>query len=425
MREERLRTSSLWMISGQGVAMAFQAIYFVLIGRALGSSEYGAFVGVVSLVAVLSNFSSLGMEMILVRNISRDRSSFAANWGDALQVTGLGFIALLVVATVFGHFVLRPELRGLVLYVAFSDGLLGKVTQLAARAFQGAGQLAYTAKLTALTNFGRAVMAAVLFGFVHMYGVQASAYLWVRIYWLSTFVVGVIAFALLTARLGWPRLRRLPKSNLLEGFSFSLSISSISVYNDIDKTFLASYGMIYAAGIYTAAYRVIDVVSAPIYSIYAAATPRMFREGMHGVDQVSVLTRKLLRKTVPYGVVIAVVLFFTAGWFPYIFGPSFRGSVQVLRWLCVLPLLRVLHYAWGTTITASASQWNRTATQAGAALLNVVLNTILIPRWSWQGAALASLLSDGALAVSSRLVLWRLTRKKRLHTVCAGLPELS
>jgi O-antigen/teichoic acid export membrane protein len=32
------------MISGQGVAMAAQTVYFVLIGRALGSHEYGAFV---------------------------------------------------------------------------------------------------------------------------------------------------------------------------------------------------------------------------------------------------------------------------------------------------------------------------------------------------------------------------------------------
>jgi O-antigen/teichoic acid export membrane protein len=79
-----------------------------------------------------------------------------------------------------------------------------------------------------------------------------------------------------------------------------------------------------------------------------------------------------------------------------------------------LPLLRVLHYAWGTTITASASQWNRTAMQLGAAGLNQVLNFLLIPRWSWQGAAVASLLIDGSLALSSRLVLWRIQCREEL-----------
>jgi O-antigen/teichoic acid export membrane protein len=44
-------------------------------------------------------------------------------------------------------------------------------------------------------------------------------------------------------------------------------------------------------------------------------------------------------------------------------------------------------------------------TQIGAALFNLALNAMLIPRWSWQGAAVASLATDGALAVSNWLVV--------------------
>jgi O-antigen/teichoic acid export membrane protein len=403
------------MISGQGIAVLFQAAYFVLIGRTLGSKEYGAFVGVVSLVTVLSNFSTLGMEMILVRNISRERDSFASTWGSALLVTGGGFVALLVVAMAFGHFVLPPELRILVPYIALSDGLLGKVTQLAGRAFQGAGQLAYMAKLTVLTNAGRAAMAAALFFYARSSGSHPSAYTWTKIYWLSTLAIGIISFVLVTVHLGWPKFRRLSLHDLFEGVSFSLSTSSISVYNDIDKTFLVSAGQLYAVGIYTAAYRVIDVASIPIYSIYAAATPRMFRQGVSGVHQAKRMSRGLLMKTLPYGAAATIGIFLGASWFPFVFGSSFRGSVEVLRWLCLLPFIRVLHYSWGTTITASASQWNRTATQLGAAGLNLVLNAILIPRWSWHGAAIASLLTDGALAASSRVVLWRLERREGME----------
>jgi O-antigen/teichoic acid export membrane protein len=60
-----------------------------------------------------------------------------------------------------------------------------------------------------------------------------------------------------------------------------------------------------------------------------------------------------------------------------------------------------LHYAWGTTITGSSSQWYRTATQLGAAAFNLLLNAVLIPRYSWQGAAASSLLTDAALALSN------------------------
>ncbi len=413
MKDEGLRRSSAWMVSGQLIAIVFQAIYFVLMGRTLGSLEYGAFVGVVALVTTLTQFSSLGMEMVLVRNISRDRHSFATTWGNALRISLVGALLLLLIAMTFGHFVLQPELRMLIPWIVLSDAVLGKLVVLAGRAFQGAGQLRHTAKLTTSTNAGRAAMAAVLYFYAHHWHVHPGAYTWARIYWLSPLVIASVAMWMVTRQLGWPRLQPLSRKDLSEGFSFSLSGSSVSIYNDIDKTFLVSLGQTYAAGIYSAAYRVIDVATAPLLGLYAAAMPRLFREGHKSVDHARAFSRLLMLRTVPYGIAVAVALYASAGLFPRVFGHSFAGSVAVVRWLCLLPLIRVLHYAWGSTITASASQWNRTVTQLGAAALNLLLNALLIPRWSWQGAAIASLLTDGSLALMSGLMLWRVQRRQK------------
>jgi O-antigen/teichoic acid export membrane protein len=412
MPEESLRRGSMWMISGQAVAMAAQVVYFVLIGRALGSREYGAFVGVAALVAALSMFSTLGMEMILVRNISRDRASFSTTWGHALVISSIGFLLLLAAAMLYAHFALRPELQPLVPWIALADGFLGKLVQLAARAFQGAGRFAWTARLMALIYVGRAVTATLLWAWARTHSIHATALVWAKVYWLSTFVVAVFALALATLRLGGPRFVRIRRIDLTEGLSFSCSSSSISIYNDIDKTFLVTLGQTWAAGIYSAAYRVVDAASAPIYGVYAAAAPRFFREGATGVRPARAFARTTLSRTLPYSIGAAVLLFLGAPILPVLFGPSFRGSVEALRWLSLLPVLRALHYAWGTTITASASQWNRTATQFGAAALYLSLNFLLIPRWSWRGAAVASLLTDGALALASLFVVKRLLRRE-------------
>jgi len=413
MRNERLLTGSLWIISGQFLSMALQAIYFVLMGRALGSREYGAFVGVVSLVALLSQFSSLGMEMILLRNVSRDRESFAATWGKALRVTACGFVVLLVIGSLIGRLTIRPELRALIPWIALSDALFGKLVQLASRAFQGAGEMRYCAKLTTSVYAGRAVLAAGLCMYMHRARASADAYIWARIYWIAPLLVAFIACWMVTVKLGWPHFERVRRHDLSEGLSFSFSNSSISAYNDIDKTFLVSLGQTYAAGIYSAAYRVIDAATAPLYGIYTAAAPRLFRAGGRSVTDANSEAHRLLLRTVPYGAAVAIGLYCGAGLLPQLFGPSFRGSVAVLRWLCLLPLLRVLHYAWGTVITASTSQWNRTAIQLGAASLNLLLNLLLIPRWSWQGAAVASLITDGSLALSSWAVLRVIHRRER------------
>lgn len=411
--QESLRQSSLWMISGQSASTAAQAVYFILIGRALGSGEYGAFVGVAALIGALSQFSSLGMEMILVRNVSRERGSLARTWGQALALSSAGFLLLLAAAMLLAHFVLRPELRVLVPWIALADGLLGKLIQLAARAFQGAGRLAWTARLTALNTGARALTAAIVWLCARAHVIDPTALLWAKVYWLATFAVALFAITLATLELGQPRFARLRRTDLSEGLSFSLSSSSISLYNDIDKTFLLSLGQSYAAGIYSAAYRAVDAASAPIYAIYAAAAPHFFRNGMQGAGAARAFAHTTLRRTLPYSILAAAALALAAPIMPVVFGSSFRGSVVVLRWICLLPVLRSLHYSWGSAITASASQWNRTATQLGAAFLNLCLNWLLIPRWSWQGAAAASLLTDGALALASYLVLARLVFREQ------------
>lgn len=410
---DSLKRGSAWMIAGQMAALGFQAVYFVLMGRVLGSREYGAFVGVVALVAVLSQFSSLGMEMVMLRDVSRDRARFAVAWGAALRMAAAGFVLLLLIAIAFGHLFLQPGLRLLVPWIAVSDGLFGKLAQLAGRAFQSVGQMRAMAKLTAAMNAVRALLAAVLFAYVHFWGGHADALVWAHIYWIAPLLVGGIACALVTARLGPPRWQPMRWRDLSEGLSFSLSNSSISLYNDVDKTILVSLGQTFAAGIYGAAYRVADVATAPLYSVYAAATPQLFRAGGEGVEHAHALSTRILRRTSLYGLAAAAALFFGAPLLPLLFGPSFAESVPALRWLSLLPLLRVLHYAWGTTITASASQWNRTATQIAAAALNLALCAWMIPRWSWQGAAWASLLTDSSLAVFSWVVLFALRRVQR------------
>jgi len=55
-------------------------------------------------------------------------------------------------------------------------------------------------------------------------------------------------------------------------FVFAVSGSTTSAYNDFDKVMLGHYGMTVANGIYSMAYRVINIATMPIQSIEAAAS---------------------------------------------------------------------------------------------------------------------------------------------------------
>jgi O-antigen/teichoic acid export membrane protein len=233
-------------------------------------------------------------------------------------------------------------------------------------------------------------------------------------YWVATAIAALVGVVTVTARLGWPQWRRVRGRELADGLSFAFSNSSISVYNDVDKSLLAGGGWMEAAGIYGAAYRVVDVASMPVYSVFAAATPRYFRA--EGVDGTRVLMRRVLRRALPVTGLLCLGMFLLAGWMPVVLGRSFAGAVSALRWLCVIPMLRLLHYTWGTAITARMSQWRRTASQAVAAGLNVGLCVWWIPRWQWRGAAAASVVTECALVGMSAGIWWMWARRRAVES---------
>src|SRR6202046_506883 len=95
----RLARNAGWMFLGQGVNFAVQACYFVLLARLLGANQYGVFVGAAAGVSLLSQYSTLGSGLVLVRQVSRHNSEFPQYWGNVLITTlSIGLLVILVLA---------------------------------------------------------------------------------------------------------------------------------------------------------------------------------------------------------------------------------------------------------------------------------------------------------------------------------------
>jgi O-antigen/teichoic acid export membrane protein len=105
------------------------------------------------------------------------------------------------------------------------------------------------------------------------------------------------------------------------------------------------------------------------------------------------------------GVVVAGITLLCSPLVGIFAGSSFRGAIQVLQWLCWLPLLRGIHRMSGTVLTGSGNQHLRTGAQFIVAIFNIVLNIFWIPAYGWKGAAWSSLASDGLLGVLNLALL--------------------
>lgn len=395
LRSSPMARNATWLFAGQGLGLVLQAVYFIILARLLGPVQYGVFAGAFAFASLVAQYSALGMGTIFLRYVSTDHSSFSVYWGNILVVTTVVGGGLVVALDVLGPRLLNPASAALVLLAAIGNCIFGQLIIECARVFQTFEKMWMTAVINLLTSLVRTIAATVMLVVLH----QCTAWQWALV---STIVSGVAAVAIvitITVRFGRPKFHfKLYRERSAEGFGFAIAMSTSSLYNDLDKTMLSHYGMNHDNGVYSVAYRIVDIATIPIFSIRDAAMPRFFKLGKDGIAASAGLASRLLRRTFALGAVGAVVMFFGAPLIPLVVGKGFIEAAAALRWLSLIPLLRSMHQMSGCALTGAGMQRYRTITQLLAATLNFLLNLWLIPRAGWHGAAWSSLGTDAALA---------------------------
>lgn len=392
-----LTKNVLWLLSGNGLKLALQAVYFILIARSLGPDQYGAFVAAVAIAAVLSPFVGLGTSNLLVRNAARDRSLFNESWGNSLLVTFITGALGVGVVLVSRHWLSSHIGATVLLLIAVADLVFGRITDLCGFAFGALERFGATAHINVWISLSRVVGLAALVAIVPHPGVEAWA-----VAYLATAVATTVASAVWALRsLGLPTLgmQRLLRE-LGEGIYFSVGLSAQTVYNDIDKTMLAKLGALEAAGIYGAAYRLIDVSTVPLRSILSAVNPGSFRAGSGGMDQSLAYMKPLMIKAALYSICVMAALVICAPVLPHVLGAEYRDAASALRWLAVLPVLRSVHLFLADALTGAGYQRMRSIVQAVVAVVNILINLWIIPLYSWRGAAWSSIACDALLALA-------------------------
>jgi O-antigen/teichoic acid export membrane protein len=237
---------------------------------------------------------------------------------------------------------------------------------------------------------------------------------WSVVYLAASILAAVIAVAWATFRLGKPKLalHRIRREGV-EGCYFSVGQSAGTIYNDIDKTMVARLATLEAAGVYAAAYRLIDVAFIPVRSLLSATLPGFFRAGAGGLQASMQYGKRMLIKVMPYSLFAFAAIMIGAPLAPHILGRQYADITQALRWLALLPVLKTLHFFTADALTGAGRQGTRSLIQVGVAAFNVLVNFWLIPAYGWRGAAWSSIASDGLLALSLLFVVTLLHREPR------------
>jgi len=391
-----------WLVAGQGIGLVLQAAYFVILARLLGPVQYGVYAGAFAFANLVAQYSALGMGSVFLRHVSSDRSTYAVYWGNILVVTSVMGGALVLLLDLLGAKLLNPASAALVLLAAIGNCICVQLTIESARVFQTFERMRLTALLNLLTNLMRTIAAGAMLVAMH----TITAWQWALVSTLVSALAAGITVVTVTRCFGLPRFDpKLFFKRGAEGLGFAIAMSTSSLYNDLDKTMLSHYGMNHANGIYSMAYRIVDIATIPIFSVRDAAMPRLFKLGRAGVAATAELSSRLLTRTLSLGVLSSALMFVSAPLIPLLGGEGFSEGITALRWLCLIPVFRSVHQMTGCALTCAGMQNYRTGTQLTAATMNFFLNLWMIPKWGWRGAAWSSLGTDAALAVMNWSIL--------------------
>jgi O-antigen/teichoic acid export membrane protein len=412
--------NTVWMLLSHGSKLMIQAVYFVMMARNLGPEQYGGFIAVTSIAAIVGPFVGNGANNLMVKNVSKDHQRFHEYFGSALLTTlisGLVLSGVVIAVCVVALPGMIPVF--VILLVALSEALLLRFVDVAMLAFQAVEKLRSTAWINVFVSLTRVAGLATIVVLE-----RPTLVAWSIAYAVTAVIASSVAVYYAVRELGAPRFTQGHwRQEVREGFYFSVGLSAQTIYNDIDKSMLARWSSLDSTGVYAAAYRLVDVAFVPVRALLAATYPGFFRSGAGGIRGSLAHARRWMPRAVGYSSAVTVALVAVAPLVPYALGPQYLRSTQALRWLSVLPLLKTLQYFAADTLTGAGFQGVRTLMQIGVAAFNVALNLWTIPAYGWRGAAWSSLAADAVLAATlwSSVILLR----SRHRGVDAKVPAVS
>jgi len=416
----RLRTRVLQntaaLLGGRGISIVLSAGASVLLTRYLGSERLGQFGAIYAYLGLFTWLTTLGIEPVLVREISKERES-----ASSLLHTAIILASFLSVGALFATILLAPwagfngHLRTLLILAAFEFVLIP--VRLPGMIFQVDLRQWYAATINV-------VRQGVWFGIVIILWVLGASLFYVVLgRLLATAVESALTWAYSREFLSATKkfLRERSAKILLQSIPIAFTTLLSMVYFRIDQVMLHKLASDFVLGQYVAAVRVSELFEflpnafiismAPVLSVsvdqperFYAYTDRLFRYFMIAASGICVFM------STGAGLIVRIL-----------YGKQFAPSaplLAVLIWSEIAVFFATVVY---NVLIAKNQQWLLPVPTLVGAAVNVALNLVLIPRYGAAGAAWATLVSY-TVAWTAVLFFFQETRSLIWQGVRFALP---
>ena len=185
------------------------------------------------------------------------------------------------------------------------------------------------------------------------------------------------------------------KKTIFNSYLIGLSSVFALLYLNFDVVMLGYMKSNYDVGIYNSAVKIYLILAIPFQLIFSSFYPSLTK----GYYQKSNIIKNIFTRYLKYQLVFGVALMsFSLIFCPYIvkifLGTKYIPSILPLRILSINIFIVSVSYSFGNPLIAWGMQKYHTISLAVGAIVNIVLNFILIPYYSYIGAAYVTVASE-------------------------------
>lgn len=373
---------------GELLSKGIAFITTIYLARVISPEGFGILGYTTAFVSYFLLFVDFGFDVISVKNIANDKSLISKYVNNIISfriLLAILFFLILAVVIFFLNETLIIKfallLTGINLFVqAFTAEFV----------FQATEKIKYLSIKVIVKNV--IILALVLF-FVRNF---SDVLLVVGISVFANFAMNIWLlnrYTKIFEKYNWMVDRKFLKTLFKESFPLIISSFMIVIYYNLDMIMLGIIKSQRDVGIYNAAYKIFMIGLIPLAAIVKIFLPSLSK--IKDADLLKGTIKKYGIMMLASGGLIASVIYFSADQsVTIIFGSEYRNAIVPLMILALNILVISVNVFLGNPLTVWGKQKVYAIAITFGAIANIILNILLIPKYSYNGAALATLLSE-------------------------------
>ncbi|MFQ5649580.1 MAG: flippase [bacterium] len=392
MSFRKILSNSALVLGGEVADRILRLLLVLFAPRLLGDAAYGKFHFAIMYTNLFLILADFGVHQLLVRDISRDRSKSQHLTSNGLTLKLILASVTIVLLYLITSFSGKPSADVAAVHLMGWAMIAGSFSEFFASVFRAHQRMSYDVIATLI--FGAVVNAVgltVLF-MGYNFVILCSVYLLAQMVRLL-YCLGVMQFRFVKLRLGFDFATI--KYLGTESFTFGILYFFALLYTNVDSTMLSFMTNDETTGWYGVAYRLINAmmfIPVALMKVVFPALSQYFNESM---EKFRALFERSFKVMLLVGFSLASLVYATADRIILLmWGEEFlpaAGALKILVWSNAIIFVGTVQ----THTTRASNHQSFTAkVVAVSAVLNILLNFALIPRYSLYGAAFATIASE-------------------------------